>query len=108
VKNRGSPDLWYGHTNLSWDMKNQPILQIEAIKMIPRYEFNKPFLARFPDTSILENGFQSDRNDGLIWYMDGSKTNEGNGAGVYGYRTRRRLSFSLAQYSTVIQAEVRH
>jgi hypothetical protein len=35
--------------------------------------------------------------------MDGPKTNEGAGAGVYGYGTRGRLSFSFGQYTTVFQ-----
>jgi hypothetical protein len=42
----------------------------------------------------------------LIWYTDGSKTNHGPGAGVYCDGTRRKLSFSLGQYTTVFQAEV--
>jgi hypothetical protein len=43
---------------------------------------------------------------GIICYTDGSKTNKGTAAGVYCYGTRRRLSFSLGQYTTVFQAEV--
>jgi hypothetical protein len=38
--------------------------------------------------------------------MDVSKTNEGTGAGVYGYDTEKKLSSSLGQYTTVFQAEV--
>jgi ribonuclease HI len=34
------------------------------------------------------------------------KTNKGTGAGVYCDGTRRKLSFSLGQYTTVFQAEV--
>jgi hypothetical protein len=43
---------------------------------------------------------------GLIWYADGSKTNVGSGAGVYGGGTRKRLSFNLGQYTTVLRVEV--
>jgi ribonuclease HI len=42
----------------------------------------------------------------LIWYTDGSKTKNGIGAGVYCHGTRRKLSLSLGQYTTVFQAEV--
>jgi hypothetical protein len=40
---------------------------------------------RFPDRSEWKEGSQSDRKGGLIWYTNGSKTNKGTGAGVYGY-----------------------
>jgi hypothetical protein len=43
---------------------------------------------------------------GLIWYTDGSKTNKGAEARVYGHGMRQRFSFSLGQYTTVFQAEV--
>jgi hypothetical protein len=32
--------------------------------------------------------------------------NKGTGAGVYGCGTRKKLSFSLGQYTTVFQAEM--
>jgi ribonuclease HI len=35
-----------------------------------------------------------------------SKTKKGTGAGVYCHGTKRKLSFSLVQYTTVFQAEV--
>jgi len=43
---------------------------------------------------------------GLIWYTDGSRTVEGNGAGVYGQSGNRRLSIPLGKHATVNQAEV--
>jgi ribonuclease HI len=43
---------------------------------------------------------------GLIWYMDGSRTAEGTGAGVYGQSVNRRLSIPLGKHATVFQAEV--
>jgi ribonuclease HI len=54
----------------------------------------------------MEERFEPDRKGGLILYTDSSKTNKGAGAGVYCYGTRRKLSFSLGQYTTIIQAEV--
>jgi hypothetical protein len=43
---------------------------------------------------------------GLIWFTDGSKTVKGTGAGLCCQGTRRKLSFSLGQHTTVFQAEV--
>jgi ribonuclease HI len=38
--------------------------------------------------------------------MDGSRTEEGTGARVFGQSVNRRLSISLGKHSTVFQAEV--
>jgi len=43
---------------------------------------------------------------GLVWFTDGSKMMEGNGAGVYGQSLERRLSIPLGKHATVFQAEV--
>jgi hypothetical protein len=43
---------------------------------------------------------------GLVWFTDGSRTEEGTGAGVFGQSVNRRLSISLRKYSTVFQAGV--
>jgi ribonuclease HI len=43
---------------------------------------------------------------GLVWFTDGSKTKGGTGAGVCGHSVRRRLSFPLGRYATVLQAEI--
>jgi hypothetical protein len=43
---------------------------------------------------------------GFVWFTDGSKTNEGTGAGIYGQTVGRRLSFSVGRYATVFQAEI--
>jgi hypothetical protein len=67
---------------------------------------NKPFTIRLPDRSEWDGRFQPDRKEELVWYTDNSKINEGTTAGLYGYGTRRNLSFSLGQYTTVFPAEV--
>jgi hypothetical protein len=43
---------------------------------------------------------------GLVWFTDGSKMEEGTGAGVYGQSVGRGLSFSLGRYATVFQSEI--
>jgi ribonuclease HI len=61
---------------------------------------------RFCDRWELKDCLRTDGRGGLIWYTDGSKISKGTGDGVYGYGTRRKLSFSPGQYTTVFQAEV--
>jgi hypothetical protein len=70
-------------------------------KMIPRHVYDKPFTIRLPDRNEWKERFQPDRKEALNWYTDGSKTNKGTGAGVHCYGTRRKLSFSVGQYTTV-------
>jgi len=41
----------------------------------------------------------------MVWYIDGSKTNIGIGAGVYRWGSGREHSFSLGLHTTVFQAE---
>jgi hypothetical protein len=65
------------------DMKKEPILQMGSDKMILRHVYDKPFTIKCPDRNEWKEGFQPDRKGGLIWHTDGSKTNEGTGAGVY-------------------------
>jgi len=60
--------------------------------MIPLCVCNKPDIVRFPDRIGLKNMSHLNRSGGLVWCVDGSKANEGIGAGVYSYGTRKRLS----------------
>jgi hypothetical protein len=75
-------------------------------RMIQRHVYDKPFTVRFPDRSEWKDGLQPNRMGGLIWYRDGSKTNKGTRAGMYGHGIRQKLSFSLGQYIRVFQAEL--
>lgn len=42
----------------------------------------------------------------LVWYMDGPKTNEDTGAGVYKWGSKRGHSFQLRLHTTVFLVEV--
>jgi hypothetical protein len=42
-------------------------------------------MVRFAGKSEWEGEFLPHRNEGLVWYTGGSKTNKGSGAGIYGY-----------------------
>jgi hypothetical protein len=75
-------------------------------RMISRYVYDKSFIVIFPDRRERRYGVQPDRKGGINWYIDGCKTNKGTGAGVYGYGTRWKLSFSLGKYAPVFLAEL--
>jgi hypothetical protein len=87
-------------------MMREPILQMGTDRMIPRHAFHKSFMVRLPNRSEWDSGIVPLGKRGLIRYTDGSKTNKGTGAGVYGHDMGQRFSFSLGWYATVFQAAV--
>jgi ribonuclease HI len=87
-------------------MEQEPILLMGTDRMIPRYVFHKPFKVHLFSRHEWQNGFNPDNKGGLVWYKDGSKTNEGTGARVYKWGSRRGHSFSLGHHTTVFQAEI--
>jgi hypothetical protein len=68
--------------------------------MILRYVYRKPFTVRFPDKGEWQNGFTPNIKVGLIWYIDGSKTNKGTGVGVCRWGSGRKHNFSLGLHTT--------
>jgi hypothetical protein len=94
----------YGHAKKSRDMEQEPIILMGTDRMIPRYVFYKPFKVHLSRRHEWQNGFNPDNKGGLVWYTDGSKTNEGTGAVVYKWGSRRGHSFSLGHHTTVFQA----
>jgi hypothetical protein len=87
-------------------MIKEPTLQLGIDKMIPRHVFHKPFTVRFLDRNGWGREFIPVKREGLVCCIDGSKANEGTGAGVYGRGMRQRFSFRLGHYTTVFEAEV--
>jgi ribonuclease HI len=71
--------------------------------MIPKYVYEKPFTIRFPDRSEWKKGYKPDRNYLVHRWL---KKKKGTGAGVCCQGTRRKLSYSLGQHTTVFQAEI--
>jgi hypothetical protein len=96
----------FGHTKKSRDMEHEPILQMRSDRMLLRYAYHKPFTVKFPDKCEWQNRFNLDSKGGLVWYTDGSKTNEGTGAGVYRWGLSRGHSFNLGLHTTVFHAEI--
>jgi hypothetical protein len=68
------------------------------------------FMVKFPDKCEWLNSFKPNIREGLVWYMDSSKSNEGIDAWVYRWGSRRRCSFSLGStpYSRLKYMPLRH
>jgi hypothetical protein len=80
---------------MSQATKEELILQMRTDKMILRHVYDKSFTVRFLDRSEQRNRFQPSRKGELVWYADGSKTDEGTGDLVYGYDRRKNLVSAL-------------
>jgi hypothetical protein len=60
----------YGHAKKARDMEQEPILLMGTDRMIPRYEFHKPFKVHLTSRHEWKNGFNPDNKGGLVWYTD--------------------------------------
>jgi hypothetical protein len=87
-------------------MEQEHNLLMGTNRIILRYVFLKPFKVHLSSRHEWQIGFNPDNKGGLVWYTDGSKTNDGTGAGVYKWGSRRGHSFSLGHHTTVFQAEI--
>ena len=70
-------------------------------EMSPKFIFNRKFNIYIPNRMNWSN---NSTNGDVIWYTDGSKTDEGTGAGIVS--SGAQLSISLGEYATIFQAEV--
>jgi len=67
--------------------------------------FERKFKANVTETSVWEDGSPPTEADVTV-YTDGSKTEEGTGAGVYSEEMNLKLSIPLGTHTTVFQSEV--
>ncbi|KAJ8917941.1 hypothetical protein NQ315_002636 [Exocentrus adspersus] len=73
--------------------------------MTPKYMFNRDFEISIGDRGDLTEDHYSIL-PGITWYTDGSKTEQGTGAGIYSGMRKIELSLPLGRYTSVFQAEV--
>ena len=73
--------------------------------MIPKYCFRTPFKVEYPTRKEWEDSNRRPDGD-LIWYTDGSKTDEGTGAGIFGEKPKHEMSHPLGRHATVFQTEI--
>ena len=93
-----------GHCAI-WRHVGDPIFGMVSDNMTPVHNIQNKFEV-FVDRQTYNTHQSTNPSDGLIWFTDGSKTEEGAGAGIYGEKPRKSFSFSLGKYTTVFQAEV--
>ena len=97
-----------GHSSiLMWLQQLDPIFNMGVDVMRPAYNFEPQYRVIMLTREDCTNATGvPPAVKGLVWFTDGSKMREGNGAGVYGQSIGRRLSFSVGRYATVFQVEI--
>ena len=97
----------FGHGRIWSDIAKSDPLLLRRDAMPPVLSFNKKYKILVPNR---EQWLQPDlslfRPGGLIWYTDGSRTEAGSGAGIYGAQPKVKISFALGRCATVFQAEL--
>lgn len=83
-----------------------PLFDLPKDDITKEYHFERNFLTRIDNKSDWESGkiTESLKENTIKWYTDGSKTDKGSGAGVFGPRTK--YFESLGKYTSVFQAEI--
>lgn len=71
--------------------------------MVKTIDCRRNFTIRIPGRDLVENIISSLPQHASVWYADGSKSNQGTGAGVVGPGVR--ICFPLGKTPTVFQAE---
>ena len=88
-----------GHTRITNIISN-PILEMGCDYMFGRLSFDKPFNTKLEWSQNKNHCLEGS----LIWYIDGSKTDSGSGAGIHGRAPRCDIYVPLGCYKTLFQA----
>ncbi|XP_018374158.1 PREDICTED: uncharacterized protein LOC108768275 [Trachymyrmex cornetzi] len=95
-----------GHTRLPRDIQMETVLDIRQDKMPRKRDFDRSFKIYLPSREEWERHEVLVIRNGDVWYTDGSKTDGGAGAGVFGSREGFKEALPLGEFTTVFQAEV--
>jgi hypothetical protein len=94
----------FGQVYVTQDMEKKPVLQMGSDKIILNHVYDKPSRSDFLiEVSLRRGSNPIEKGTNLVyrWFQDKRK---GTGAGMYFHLTKKKLSFSLGQYTTVFQA----
>ena len=87
-----------------WKNVRDHTLDMWSDHTIPVYHFSKIYTVII-DVDYWRNKDPKFPEDALVWFTDGSRTDSGMGAGIYGIRSNRSFSFSLGKFASVFRTE---
>ncbi|XP_074027682.1 uncharacterized protein [Leptinotarsa decemlineata] len=91
------------YNELNKELENDPIMGMPSDDMLPQYSFGKNFKTIITGRGAWKGG--PPINTEVACYTDGSKTEEGVGAGIYITKPKTEVSLSLGKKVTIIQTE---
>jgi ribonuclease HI len=99
---------WFreGHSKIIPIMMKDTMISMPSDIMIPKFNFYKPFMIEIHGAAEWSSHGHKFINGDYIWYTDGSKTEDGTGAGVYCKKLQKSMFISLGNECTIFQAEV--
>ena len=80
-------------------------MDMQSDHTIPVYHFSKIYKVII-DVDYWRNKDPEFPEDALVWFTNGSRTDSGTGAGIYGVRPNRSFSFPLGKFASVFQNEI--
>ncbi len=95
----------HGHARIT-QMLEDCVLDMFSDQMKVCYSFSKPFKVIIPDRQEWLSSERPIPPGELEWYTDGSKSEEGTGAGIWGERPGREIIVPMGKYHSVFQSEV--
>lgn len=94
----------FGHMSILRKIPDKDISCSVTDYMIPKRVFNRNYEIIISDRDEWEIGGPWVNPKSLIWFTDGSKTNTGVGAGIFGPNTK--ISEPMGKWPSVFQAEI--
>ncbi|XP_011698268.1 PREDICTED: uncharacterized protein LOC105456144 [Wasmannia auropunctata] len=94
------------HTRFPRELLAGAVFEMGQDRMPVRHDFSRSFRIFIPSREEWERHEVPVIRNGDVWYTDGSKTDTGAGAGIYGCRKGVREALPLGELTTVFQAEV--
>lgn len=94
------------HTEIFKQIHEHDVLTMPSDKIQTIQIFHKPYRVTIPMEGVEKMKEKIDKQDGTIWYTDGSKTEKSTGVGVANMETGYALSINLGRFATVFQAEI--
>jgi len=99
-------DRSFGHARILLDLKRKfREVEMPEDKVQTTFCFERKFETILPSRSEWENGVPPMEAD-VVMHTDGSKTEEGTGAGAYSEELNYNVSLPLGEHATVFQSEV--
>ena len=96
-----------GYTNIVDHVSRaSPSTRMRQDRITATYCFRRRYSVQFPTREEWSTTAGPLGGQGLIWFTDGSKMEEGTGAGLCLSISKRETLISLGRYCTVFQAEV--